>query len=90
MEEKKPSKWTSRKFLESLAAKIVSILVIVGWVPAENVDSLTRILIGVVALVVTVLGYQITEGRIDKENAKVRVLDKQIELEKLKGENNGS
>jgi len=67
--EPRPSRWTSRRFLLAVAGCIVSVLVILGKVAPENADSAVQMIVGAAALVLSVLGYQVTEAAVDRARA---------------------
>ena len=65
----KVSRWASRRFLLAVAGCIVSVLVIVGKVAPDQADGTVQVLVGAAALVLSVLGYQVTEAAVDKARA---------------------
>ena len=63
------SRWTSRRFLLALAGFLVSILVMMGKLAPEQTDTAVQVIVGAAALVLSVLGYQVTEAGVDKARA---------------------
>jgi len=65
-DEKRVSRWASRRFLLAAAGCLVSILVILGKLGPEETDSAVQVIVGAVTLVLSVIGYQVTEAAVDK------------------------
>lgn len=67
---KKTSKWLSRKLLLTVAGIIVSVLVALGKISQEQTNDTINLIVGTASLVATLLGYQISQAIVDKEEAK--------------------
>lgn len=65
-EEKRVSRWASRRFLLAVAGLLVSVLVILGKLAPEETDSAVQLIVGAATLVLNVIGYQVTEAAVDK------------------------
>ena len=64
------SKWASRRFLLAAAGFVVAILVTVGKLAQEQTDGAVQVIVGAATLVLSVIGYQITEASVDKARAQ--------------------
>ena len=67
--ERRASRWTSRRFLLAAAGSLVAVLVILGKLAPEQTDSAVQVIVGAATLVLTVLGYQVTEASVDRARA---------------------
>ena len=63
------SKWASRRFLLAVAGLLVAVLVTLGKLAPERADAAVQTIVGAATLVLTVLGYQVTEAAVDKARA---------------------
>ena len=64
------SRWTSRRFLLAVAGMVVAILVTLGKVAPEQTDGAVQVIVGAATLVLSVVGYQVTEASVDKARAQ--------------------
>lgn len=64
------SKWASRRFLLAVAGFVVAILVTVGKLAPEQTDGAVQVIVGAATLVLSVIGYQVTEASVDKARAQ--------------------
>ncbi len=64
------SRWTSRRFLLAVAGMVVAILVTLGKVAPEQTDGAGQVIVGAATLVLSVVGYQVTEAAVDKARAQ--------------------
>ena len=64
------SRWTSRRFLLAVAGMVVAILVTLGKVAPEQTDGAVQVIVGAATLVLSVVGYQVTEAAVDKARAQ--------------------
>ena len=67
---KQVSRWASRRFLLAAVGLVVSILVILGKLAPDQTDSTVQVIVGAVALVLNVIGYQVTEASVDRARAR--------------------
>lgn len=65
-----PNRFLSRKFLLSCASIAVAVLVAAGRLAPEHAEAAVQTITGATMLVLTVLGYVVTEASVDKERAK--------------------
>jgi len=65
-EVKQVSRWASRRFLLAAAGLVVSVLVTLGVVTPAGTDAAVQVIVGAAALVLNVIGYQVTEAAVDK------------------------
>ena len=63
------SRWTSRRFLLAAVGLVVSVFVILGKIAPDQSDSAVQVIVGAAALVLSILGYQVTEAAVDKARA---------------------
>ena len=63
---KQVSRWASRRFLLAVAGLLVSVLVILGKLAPEETDAAVQLIVGAATLVLSVIGYQVTEAAVDK------------------------
>ena len=70
------SRWASRRFLLAAAGFVVAILVTVGKLAPEQTDGAVQVIVGAATLVLSVIGYQVTEAAVDKARAQVN--DKEV------------
>jgi len=64
------SRWASRRFLLAAAGFVAAILVTVGKLAPEQTDGAVQVIVGAATLVLSVIGYQVTEAAVDKARAK--------------------
>jgi len=64
------SRWASRRFLLAVAGMVVAILVTLGKVAPEQTDGAVQVIVGAATLVLSVVGYQVTEAAVDKARAQ--------------------
>ena len=64
------SRWASRRFLLAVAGFVVAILVTVGKLAPEQTDGAVQVIVGAATLVLSVIGYQVTEAAVDKARAQ--------------------
>ena len=63
------SRWTSRRFLLAVAGLVGSVFVTLGKIgPAES-DAAVQTIVGAATLVLSIIGYQVTEASVDKARA---------------------
>ena len=67
---KKTSKWLSRKLWLTVAGIIVSVLVALGKISNEQTSDTINLIVGTASLVASLLGYQISQALVDKEEVK--------------------
>lgn len=63
------SKWASRRFLLAVAGLVAAVLVTLGKLAPADSDAAVQTIVGAATLVLTVLGYQVTEAAVDKARA---------------------
>ena len=63
------SRWTSRRFLLAVAGILVAVFVTLGKIAPAQTDSAVQVIVGAATLVLTILGYQVTEAAVDKARA---------------------
>ena len=63
-----PSRWTSRKFLLSLAAHLTAIAVLLWPQRASAIVEASRSVTALVVLLLSTLGYLHAESSIDRQN----------------------
>ena len=63
------SRWTSRRFLLAVAGMLVAVFVALGKIAPEQTDSAVQVIVGAATLVLSILGYQVTEAAVDKARA---------------------
>jgi len=64
------SRWTSRRFLLAAAGMVVAVLVTLGKVAPEETDGVVQVIVGAATLVLSIVGYQVTEAAVDKARAQ--------------------
>ena len=64
------SRWTSRRFLLATAGMVVAVLVTLGKVAPEETDGVVQVIVGAATLVLSIVGYQVTEAAVDKARAQ--------------------
>ena len=62
-------RWTSRRFLSMVVGVVTGVLVITGVIPVEQETGVSDQIVGLVALVLSIIGYQVTEASVDKARA---------------------
>ena len=63
-------RWTSRRFLLAAAGMVVAVLVTLGKVAPEETDGVVQVIVGAATLVLSIVGYQVTEAAVDKARAQ--------------------
>jgi len=63
-------RWTSRRFLLAAAGMVVAVLVTLGKVAPEETDGVVQVIVGAATLVLSIVGYQVTEAVVDKARAQ--------------------
>lgn len=66
----KDSKWFSRKLWITIIGVITGILIALGKITPETAESTTTTILGVIATIASVLGYQFAQGSVDKAKVK--------------------
>ena len=69
-ESKAVPRWASRRFLLAAAGMAVSVLVTLGVVAPAGTDTAVQVIVGAATLVLSILGYQVTEAAVDRARAK--------------------
>jgi hypothetical protein len=77
-----PEKFRSRKFIMSLAAAVVGLIVVFVPEQADTVESLVQQIAGLVVMVGSIMGWVVTEGSVDKE--KERTKQREVEMQAFK------
>jgi len=63
-------RWTSRRFLLATAGMVVAVLVTLGKIAPEETDGVVQVIVGAATLVLSIVGYQVTEAAVDKARAQ--------------------
>jgi len=63
-------RWTSRRFLLAMAGMVVAVLVTLGKLAPEETDGAIQVIVGAATLVLSVIGYQVTEASVDRARAQ--------------------
>lgn len=74
-----PAKFRSRKFIMSLAAAIVGLIVVFVPEHADTVESLVMQVAGLVVMAGSIVGWVVTEGSVDKERERSRQRQQEVE-----------
>ena len=69
----------SRKFLAMVAGVIVSILVASGKIAPEGADAAIQTITGGIALVLSIVGYQVAEAKVDAADAMSSTIHAEVE-----------
>jgi hypothetical protein len=77
-----PEKFRSRKFIMSLAAAVVGLIVVFVPEKADTVESLVQQIAGLVVMLGSIMGWVVTEGSVDKE--KERTKQREVEMQAFK------
>ena len=64
------ARWTSRKFLLTLAAQITAMMVLIWPQRGSEITEAAQTITGLLVMMLTALGYVRTEGAIDQEDRK--------------------
>jgi len=62
-------KFLSRKLFMAIAGLVVAVLVVLGKITPDNVDSSVQLIVGAAIAVFSLFGYQISQGSVDKASA---------------------
>ena len=68
-ESGRPPRWASRRFLLAAAGMAVAVLVALGKVAPEETGGAVQVIVGAATLVLSLVGYQVTEASVDKARA---------------------
>ena len=73
----RPPRWASRRFLLAAAGMAVAVLVALGKVAPEETGGAVQVIVGAATLVLSLVGYQVTEASVDKARASSNGTDAQ-------------